>query len=413
MVDTSFKRDTCRMCGENDLELVMPIKPTPLADAYVTSDRVEDVQQLYPLDLYFCRSCCLVQLLGVVSPEVIYPDYIYETAGSLGLVEHFQKYADGVVNRLNAEKGSLVIDIGCNDGTLLKSFKNKGMRVLGVEPARDVSQKATEAGIDILTSFFTSELAAKIRDEYGPATIVTANNVFANIDDLTDIIKGIRGILAPDGVFIFETGYLADMIQGCVFDNIYHEHLCYFSVKPLEAFFKRNGMELIFIERVPTKGGSIRGIVQLDKGKRPVDSSVKDLIALENSLGFERTEVFNVFADRINSMKDQLLKLLNGLEAKGKTVAGYGASNSVTTMIYHFDLAEFISFLVDDNPIKQGRFSPGYHIPILSSEVIYEKKPDYLIILPWRFSKPIIKKHGKYLKHGGHFIVPIPEVEII
>ena len=410
---TIFRRDTCRLCGGHDLELVLQLAPTPPGDVYVPAELLDEIQGTYPLALFLCHSCGHTQLLDMVDPEILYGDYIYVTTISLGLAEHFRRYADDVLRRVNPAEGTLVVDIGSNDGTLLKFFQGRGMRVLGVDPARDIARKATESGIETLPSFFTSELAHQIKNERGPAAIITANNVFANVDDLTDMTEGIRHLLAPDGVFVFETGYLVDLIQNTLVDNIYHEHLSYYSVKPLKTFFPHHGMELIDIEHVSTKGGSLRGTVQLAGGPRTASPSVAKLVALEASLGLDRAETFKAFAARIDTVKSQLVSRLRDLKAQGKTIAAYGASVGTTTLIYYFGLGDMLSFIVDENRRRQGLFSPGYHIPVLPPQVIYERKPEYVLILAWRYAEPIVEKHQAYLEQGGHFIVPLPKIVVM
>ena len=407
-----YRRDTCRLCGASDLELVLHLTPCPPVDAYVPAEPLGDRQEAIPLDLFLCLGCGHVQLLDVVHPDLLFGTYIYETSSSPGLVEHFRRYADEVVRLLNPPKGSLMVDIGSNDGTLLKFLKEQGIRVLGIDPAGNIAQEATESGIETLPAFFTAELACKVKHDRGPVAIVTANNVFAHADDLGDMADGIRELLAPDGVFVFEVSYLLDMIQGMVFDFIYHEHLCYHSVKPLESFLRHHGMELIDVQRIPIKGGSLRGIAQPVGGPRTLSPSVARLVSVEASLGLDRSEIFKSFAVKIDGIKYQLLNLLGELKAQGKTIAGYGASATVTTLIYHFDLGSLLSFLVDDNPSRQNLFSPGYHIPVLSPQFIYERKPDYVLVLAWRFSEMIVKKHQPYLDQGGHFIVPLPAIKV-
>lgn len=409
----SFRRDNCRLCGGRNLELVVQLAPTPIADDYVSVERLGEVQETFPLDLFLCRACGHVQLLDVVNPEVLFGDYLYVTSSSLGLVEHFRRYTDEMMRRVSPPEGSFVVEIGSNDGALIRFFQDRGMRVLGVDPAREIARRAAESGIETLPTFFTSERARKIKRECGPAAIIVANNVFAHSDDLGDMAEGVRDLLAPDGVFVFEVSYLVDIVQKTLFDTIYHEHLCYHTVKPLKSFFDRHGMQLIDAERVPTKGGSLRGTAQLAVGSRPESPSVDELIALETSLGFDRSESFKVFGAKIEGVKTQLLNLLCGLKSQQKTIAGYGASATVTTLIYEFELNDVLSFIVDDNPRKQGMFSPGYHIPVLSPQLIYEQKPDYLLILAWNYSEPIMKKHEAFLKAGGHFIVPLPTVQVI
>ena len=407
------RRDSCRLCGSKDIELVMKCKPTPLADAYIFEDKLNTKQDVFPLDLFLCKKCSLVQLADCVDPEVIYEEYVYRTVTSPGLVNHFNRYCDSVIKCVNPNKGALVVEIGSNDGTLLNFFKSKGMRVLGIDPARAIAKKAAESGIETLPEFFNIDLARKIKKEKGSADIIIANNVIANIDNLDELIKSIHELLAPCGVFVFETGYLVGLIENMVFDNIYHEHLCYYSVMALDSFFKNNNMELINVVREPTKGGSLRGFVQFKEGLRPVSGRVKELIDFEKKLGVDKSGAYKDFAAKINSEKEKLLKLLEDLKAKGKTIVGYGASHSVTTFIHHFDIGKMLDFIVDDNSLKQNTFSPGYHIPVFASQEIYKRKPDYILILAWRFYEAIINKHRAFLKNGGHFIVPLPEFKVI
>jgi SAM-dependent methyltransferase len=331
----------------------------------------------------------------------------------LGLVEHFKGYAEEVIKRLNPPRESLVVDIGSNTGNLLKFFKGFDMRVVGIDPARKIAEKATLEGIETIPDFFNLSLAEKIRREYGPATIITANNVFAHADDMSGMAQGISRLLASDGVFIFEASYLVDKINKYLFDLIYHEHLSYHSVKPLISFFNRHGMELFDVKRNSSKGGTIRGFAQKTAGPRKISKSIQELLLVEEKLGVERPETFKAFAFKIEGLKQQLQALLKDLKAKNKTIAGYGASATTTTLLYHFGLNDFLKFIVDDYPAKQNLYSPGRHIPILAPQVIYEQYPDYIVILAWRYSEPIIKKHSAYLDQGGHFIIPLPEIKVV
>jgi SAM-dependent methyltransferase len=412
MPDTIVRRKTCRLCDGKELKPVLELAPSPLADSYIPEGRLREPQELYPLDLYLCGSCGFSQMLDVVQPQAIYFDYIYETKSSLGLVEHFRGYAEEVLNRITPKPGSLIVDLGSNDGSLLGFFKQKGMKVLGVDPAREIARKATETGIETWAELFDQTLAERIRRERGPAAIVTANNIYANVDDLRDMTKGIRKLLAPDGVFVFESFYLADLMQNMVFDFIYHEHISYFSVKPLVAFFRELGMELIDAQRVPTKGGSLRYTAQLAGGPRKASSTVAELTALEERLGLQKPESFRAFNQRIDEAKRELVTMLKDLKRQGKTLAGFGASPTTTTLIYHYGITDLFEFLCDDNPQRQSLFSPGKHIPVLPPQALYDRKPDYLVILAWRYAEPIIAKLGRYKEQGGRFIVPLPEVKV-
>lgn len=413
MSENAYRRDNCRLCGGRELELVLTLAPTPLADAYVPAGRVNQPQASYPLDLYLCRRCGFSQLLDVVQPREIYTDYIYETISSLGLVEHFRRYAADVVQRVQPNGGSLVVDVGSNDGTLLRGFQALGMKVLGVDPAREIARRATAAGVETLPEFLTAKLADQIRSQRGPAAVVTANNVIANVDDLDEVVAAIRKLLAPDGVFVFESFYVGDLIRNMVFDFIYHEHISSFSVKPVELFFLRHGMELIDVQRVPTKGGSLRYTIQLAGGPRRVSPVIEELKTEEAEQGLHCPETFKAFNDKIESAKAAVLSLLRRLKHEGRTIAGYGASATTTTLIYHFELGNFIEYIVDDYSAKQNLFSPGLHIPVLPPEAIHERKPDYVVIFAWRYYEPIVKKNPRFLSDGGHFVVPMPELRIL
>ena len=413
MSATHYRRDTCRLCGSGELEMVVPLKATPVGDAYVPAEHLDKPQETYPLDLWLCRKCGLAQLIDIVDPKVLYVEYVYLTSISLGLVEHFRRYAKEVLGRIQPANNSLVIDIGSNDGSLLKAFQGEGMRVLGVDPARDVGRLANERGVETLTTFFTADLARKLQHERGSAAIITANNVFANIDNVDDMITGVRDLLAPDGVFVFETSYIADVLEGNLLETVFHEHISYFSVKPLAEFFRKHKMELIDAQRVPTKGGSIRVTAQRAGGKRPVGASVGEVIARETQLGIHQPATFKKFADKIASAKADLLRCLRDLKAQGKTIAGYGASVGVVTLLYEFELEELLSFIVDDNERKQNTFSPGQHIPVYAPQALYDRDVDAVVILAWIYADPIMKKHPQFAAQGGQFIIPLPSLRVV
>jgi SAM-dependent methyltransferase len=399
------------MCGSSRLEVVLRCEATPCGDHYVPASRVNEAQPRYPMDVALCLDCALVQLPDVVNPELLYREYIYNTSISLGLSEHFDRYAAGLAEWTGAAGGSLVVDIGSNDGTLLRSFKARGFKVLGVDPARDQARRANESGVPTENTFFTEDVSRRLRDAHGPAAIVTANNVFANVDDLPDLAAGIRTMLAPDGVFTFETGYLVDLVRNSVIDNVYHEHLSYYSVIPLEKFFAKYGMELIDIQHVETKGGSLRGMVQKAGGPRRANrEAISRLVKAEQDGGFDRPETYHEFAARMDGVRRDLRRRLATLKAEGKTIAGYGASVGVTTLLYYYGLDETLSYLVDDNPARFGLFTPGHHLPVHSSDVLPEKRPDCVVILAWRYAEPIMKRHEKYRQGGGRFLIPLPAV---
>lgn len=402
------------MCGSGNLVLAFKLTPTPPANAFVPADKLGEEQECFPLDVFFCNDCAHVQLLDVVDPGALFENYVYVSGTSPIFVAHFRDYAADLLRRFTPPPQSLVVDIGSNDGTFLKFFKEAGMRVLGIDPAKDIARRAAEDGIETIAGFFTPDQALRIREKYGRAAVIAANNVFAHIDDLTGVVTGVRELLADDGVFSFEVSYLGDVFDKTLFDMTYHEHLAYHSVKPLRRFFAANGLEMIEALRTDSHGGSLRGIVQLEHGGRPVGASVAKTVALEEAKKLDRAETLIAFGGEIEEKKKELGSLLRRLKSEGKTIAGFGAPAKATTLMYHFELGpDIVDFIVDDSPLKQGLFSPGFHIPVLPSTAIYERKPDYLLILAWNFAGPIMSKHPSFSRNGGRFIVPLPKIEVI
>ncbi len=401
------------MCGSRHLSLILQLEPTPPANAFVTSDALDRPQERFPLDVFFCEECAHVQLLDVIDPHALFEDYVYVSGTSPVFRKHFENYAEDMITLVRPGAGALVVDIGSNDGTLLSFFKRARCRVLGVDPAGDIANEATHAGIETLPVFFTPQLGKEIREELGPAAIVTANNVFAHIDDLCGVLEGVRALLAPEGVFVFEVSYLVDVFEKTLFDTIYHEHLAYHSLTPLLGFFSANGMELIEALRNESHGGTLRGIAQLNGGPRPIGASVAEAVANEKRLGLDRAETFERFAERVETLKLELGSRLRGLKAAGHSIAGFGAPAKATTLMYHFDIGpNVIDYIVDDSPLKQGLYTPGLHIPVLPTEQMYARRPDYMIVLAWNFARPIMEKHAAFRDQGSHFIVPLPNVEI-
>lgn len=416
MVKTDIKRNkrkTCRLCDSKKLKLALRLKSTPIGDDYVKKNRLNEVQATYPLDLFLCEDCGHAQMLEVLNPETVFGDYLFETSSSKGLIEHFKNFVEDMSARIKLRKGALAVDIGSNDGTLLRFFKKKGLRVVGIDPASNIANKATRSGIETLPEFFNLKLAKKIKVKFGFADIITAANVFAHIDDLADVTEGVRHLLSCDGVFVFEVSYLGDIIEKMLFDTIYHEHLSYHSIKPLKTFFDKHGLELFDIERIKSKGGSIRCFVRIKGAGRKISKIVYKMIAREEKLGYDKIESFLKFADKINSLKTRLLKIINKIEKDGKKIAGYGASVTVTTLIYHLGIGNKMLFIADDNAKRKNLFSPGFHIPVRTPNELYRKKIDYVIILAWNYAEPIMRKHQSFFNTGGHFIIPAPKVKII
>ena len=391
----------------------MPILPSAIGDAFVSKDQLNEVQELYPLDTYLCLGCGHLQNLDVVDPEILFRNYTYRTSTSMGLVEHFKKYAQVVISGLNIPQASLVVEIGSNDGSLLKAYQMQGMRVLGVDPAKAIAATATAEGVKTLPEFFTFDISQQILTDNGLATLICANNVFAHADNIADIVKGIRNLLAPDGVFVFEVSYVPDMIDNFVFDTIYHEHVSHHSLIPMERFFNSLDMTLFNVERVSTKGGSIRGFAQpMSTGKRDKTKPYLQMLEEEDRRGISQPEIYRAFYRAIEMRKQAVLKYLDKAIAQGKTIAAYGASTTTTTLLYHFELQTRLKFIVDDNSLKYNLYSPGAHIPVYPSTQLYVLSPDIVVILAWQYASSILKKHERFMMSGGEFLVPLADLKI-
>jgi len=413
MLSHYHQRQTCRLCDSQDVTLVVPMTPTPIADAYVTADQLGQVQEPYPLDLYQCRSCGHVQLLDVVDPAVIFRKYSYFSGRSPGIVRHFREYANRVIDAIGLPAGSLVVDIGSNDGCFLGMFRERGMRVLGIDPAENIAAVANASGIETWPTFFDRVTADRIRAERGPVPLVTANNVFAHTDDMAGMADAIASLLADDGVFAFEVSYLLDVIDHLLLGTIFHEHLCYHSVQPLDAFLHRHGMELIDVQRVTIQGGSLICMAQRVGGPRPVNPSVGKLKALEDARKLHDPATVRTLSTRIDEVGEQTRQMVNDLHAAGRHMAGFGAARGGTLLMYHFGLGDVLEFLVDDSPDKQGLYSPGHHIPVLPTAALYEQRPDDTFILAWVHTKSIVQQHRRYLEEGGRFLTCFPRLNIV
>ena len=410
-----YIRKTCRMCDSKSLVKGVSLTPTPPGNDFLSKSELGRDEPTYPLDLYFCENCYHVQLGHVVDPKILYQkNYSYVSATSAHFVNHLALYAEDMIKRFKLQVGDLVADIGSNDGTCLSFFKKRGMDVLGVDPATEIAGRATENGIETVADFFGYELAVELRKKYGEAKYITSHNACAHIDNLFDVVRGVERWLGEDGVFVLEVGYFLDVYQSTWFDTIYHEHVDYHTVAPFEKLFGRVGMEVISVERISPQGGSIRVMAQKIGGAIKRDNSVDNLIALERNLGLHQIDALSQFDTRINNIRDSLQELIYSLKKEGKSIAGFGAPTKATTLMAHFGLnAETLDFIVDDNPFKQGLFAPINHIPVLPVQALYDRKPDYVLILAWNFSEPIMKMHSKYSEEIGNFIIPMPEPKIV
>lgn len=408
------KISSCRVCRKNNFTKVFNFGPTPLANEFLEKEKVDREELSFPLEGYFCNNCTFLELGHVVDPKILFGNYVYVSSTSKVFVNHFKKFAQDVYTRFNLTQNSLVIDIGSNDGILLKPFKELGVNVLGIEPAKKIAQIAKKDGIDTIAEFFSAPLAKKIVNRKGKAKIVTATNVFAHIDDLDEVIKGLKILLYNDGVFIMEAPYLIDFLEKRYFDLVYHEHLSYWSIKPLVELFKRFSMIVFDVQKVSAHGGSIRVFVKREEGLHKKEKSIDEFLKLEEEKKLGEIKTYLKFQKEVEKNRVSLLTLLADLKAKNKKIAGYGAPAKGNTLLNYFGIGtEILEFIVDDNPWKQGLYSPGKKIPVVSSKALYEKRPDYLLILAWNFADSIIKMHRKFRESGGKFIIPVPTPKII
>ena len=411
----SYLRKTCRLCESLNVEKVVPLEPIPLPDKFLTKDQLGKVsEEFFAIDLYMCHDCGHVQILEMINPEFLWDDdFSFHSGHSKGVMEHFDEVSQMVIRQYKPASTSLVVDVGSNDGTMLKFFKKAGYRVLGIDPIKRIAQEATEAGINTLPTIMTPEVAKEIKEQEGPASVVMAFNVFAHAHDMGSMAESIRSLLAPDGVFIFEVQYLMDIIDRMLFGTIFHEHMSHHSMLSMQQFLKRHGMELIDVERNLMQGGSIVGVVQLTGGKRPVSSALTDLLKMEKARGLDKPATMKEFGRRLAAMRKQLKELTTKWKEQGATIAGYGAARSGPTLIAQLDLGDAISFIVDDHPQKVNKFTPGHNIAVLPTSELYKRMPDYVVILAWIHAKTIIESNRKYLEGGGHFVVCIPDIRVV
>ncbi|PKH00819.1 class I SAM-dependent methyltransferase [Paraglaciecola sp. MB-3u-78] len=403
----------CQICQSDDIVTVLKLADTPPEDQFVSKDRFDVAQPCFPLEQALCQNCGYVFLPHILSPKISYQTYTYETSVTLGLTNQYQSYADDVLENHAPAEDLLVVDLGSNDGTMLRAFKRDGVKVLGVEPASQIAQKANGSGIPTINDFFSRSTCKQIIEDHGKASVVTANYMFANIDGLLAFTENVANLLCDDGVFVVLTGYHPEQMKINMFDYIYHEHFSYFTVAVLNTLFEKSGLELIDAIALQAKGGSIRVTAQKKGQKRQASSRLLDILKEEYNQKMHDAETYFMYSKNINKLREECRKLCKELKDSGARIIGYGASHSTTTLVYHFGLAEFLEYQIDDNPVKQGMYSPGHHIPVFSTDKLYQDKPEVVIVLAWNYAKPIIDKHTQFIQRGGRFILPLPALELV
>jgi SAM-dependent methyltransferase len=402
--------DACRGCGSPDLHQVLSLGDQPPANA-LTSAPDEPVTAR-PLDLLLCTACALVQLGVTVDPDELFLDYPYFSSFSPTVEANAAALVAQVVRERGLGPADLAVEVASNDGYLLRNYLPAGVRVLGVDPARNVAPAAEAAGVRTVTEFFTRDLAEHLAAEQ-PASVVHANNVLAHVPDVNDLVAGIAAILAPDGVAIIETPSLQELVGRLEYDTIYHEHVYYYSATAVRTLFARHGLDLVRVERIPIHGGSLR-LYAMRSGAAPADASVGRVLAEEAEAGVAGLSYFADFAARVDDLRARQRAFIDEVLGRGASLAGYGAAAKATVMLHAIGASVTeVAFVADRSPHKQGRYLPGTGIPIVAPEVLTERAPDYTLLFVWNFADEVIAQCADYRRAGGRFVVPVPDVRVV
>jgi SAM-dependent methyltransferase len=407
-----LRTPSCRLCGAALTATFVDLGMSPLCERFLRADQLDDMEPYYPLHVRVCPSCLLVQLPQYVPPEDIFREYHYFSSYSDSWVAHARSFADTMIERLTLTEQSHVVEIASNDGYLLQHFAARGIRVLGVDPARNIAEVANARGIPTVGEFFGRELAMALRSEYGPASLLVANNVYAHVPDLNDFTAGLATLLGDDGTLSIEVQHLPRLVERNEFDTIYHEHFSYFSLVTASAALARQGLRVLEVDELPTHGGSLRILAAHDADARVTAPSVDQLLEREAAQGFATLAGHDGFAERVSSTKRVLLEFLISERSAGRSIAGYGAPGKANTLLNYCGIGpDLLSFTVDRNPHKHGRFTPGMHIPIRAPQALEDSRPDVVLILPWNLRDEIAGQLAGLTARGTRLVVPIPTVE--
>ena len=404
----------CRSCGTTLAHTFVDLGMSPLANSYIKPEQRSRTEPFYPLRVYVCSACLLVQLEQFSSPHDIFSDYAYFSSFSDSWLAHAKRYVDMIADRFQLGRDSKVVEIASNDGYLLQNFVARGVPVLGVEPAANVAEVAKQKGVNTTVAFFGEKTARGLVADGWGADLIIGNNVLAHVPDLNDFVKGLKVLLKPTGLITMEFPHLVQLMEQNQFDTIYHEHFSYFSFLAVEKVFARHGMTLFDVEELPTHGGSLRIYAcHAQDSSKPVGARAQDLKVREEKAGFGLLDHYLSFGPQVEATKRKLLSFLIAAKQEGKRVVGYGAPAKGNTLLNYCGVrTDFMDYTVDRSPHKQGHFLPGVHIPIHSPEKVRETRPDYLLILPWNLREEVMEQMAFIRDWGGKFVVPIPEVKV-
>lgn len=408
-----IERHRCTICQGDHLLPFLDLGRMAPANALLRSEQLTGPEPVYPLGLTACLDCQLIQLTHGVPPRILFKDYVYFSSISQVMVKHFAALAHDVTGRFLAPQ-DLLVEIGSNDGILLQSLVGSPYRILGIDPADTAAEQARERGVPTVVDFFDSQVAARVKAEHGPAKAILGNNVLAHIPDLHETVRGFDVLAAPDGVLVFEFPYVVDFFQNCEFDTVYHEHLYYLGLRPLNTLLKGYGFHIFDARRQHVHGGSIRVFASRVGAGRPIEPVVDELMAVEASLGLDQPSRLQAFQARARQIRDDLRTLVARLNQEGRKVVGYTAPAKGNVLLNYCGLGpDQVRYLADATPAKQGLYSPGVHIPIVSPEHFRTDRPDYALLLAWNHKEEVLRREAAWHDQGGRFIIAIPQVETL